>query len=422
MVACMVDQPGRVWLHIGLHKTGTTYLQAVLRRNAGALGEQGVYLPHGPQAPVFRGVDDLQGRRVGKSSESRLAGAWPRLVDMVRSSRHGAALISDERLSLSSLSTIAKVLDAFTPAELNVIVTVRDLARVLVSSWEEAVRGSATWTWAEYAAAILDPGRRGLNPARNFWVRQDVGQVCGAWESVVPAERIHIVTVPPPGAERDVLVRRFCLVFGVDASSFAKPGRTRNESTGVAGTELIRLLNAKVADRLGPHQRDCVTKRLLAPPLALTAERTAPGEAELTWARGRAAEDIAMLRQRGYPLHGDLGDLVPRETVGRLPGSATERELLDAALEALSFAAVLFGKGSAAPAPDAESAVSSPPVMRSRLRGAVFRTSRAALHAGEHHRFLNPVVSAAFRARESRQARARAKARKARATAERSSG
>lgn len=423
MVRCMVDQPGRVWLHIGLHKTGTTYLQVVLRRNSGALSKQGVYLPHGPQGPVFRGVDDLQGRRVDKSSDSRLAGAWPRLVEMVRNSQHGAALISDERLSLSSLSAIEKVRDAFTPAELSVIVTVRDLARVLVSSWEEAVRGSATWTWPEYAAAIFDPGRRGLNPARNFWVRQDVGQVCGAWESVVPAGRIHIVTVPPPGAERDVLVRRFCSAFGVDASSFAAPRRTRNESTGVAGTELIRLVNAKVADRLDPRQHDAVTKRLLAPPLALTAERTAPGEAELVWARGRAAEDIARLRQRGYSVHGDLDDLVPRDSVGRVPGSATEHELLDAALEALTFAAVQFGKSpAAAAAPHAESAAFSPPAMRSLLRGAVFRTSRVAVNAGDRRRFLNPVISAAFRAREARQARAQARAQKARETAERSNG
>jgi len=34
-----------VYLHIGLHKTGTTFLQNVLRANTEALAEQGIIYP-----------------------------------------------------------------------------------------------------------------------------------------------------------------------------------------------------------------------------------------------------------------------------------------------------------------------------------------------------------------------------------------
>jgi hypothetical protein len=404
-----------VYLHIGLHKTGTTYLQGTLRANSSELAEQGVFLPTGPGGPVFRGVDDLQGRRPRKANDDRVEGAWAALVSSIQQCGLPNALVSDERLSLSGVPAVNRVRRSFGASELHVVVTVRDLARVLVSSWEEAVRGAATWTWEHYVAAVRDPAVRGANPARGFWVRQDLGQICAAWEVAVPPERIHVVTVPPRGADRRLLLDRFAGCVGFDGGKLVNEAGRSNESTGVAGTEVIRRLNEGLGGRLNQRQYDRAVQYVIAPRLARSAGRAVLPETELDWVRARAEQDCAMVRERGYAVAGDLDDLLPIAEEGRRPDEATEAELLDAAVEGLTVAAERYAKlwwaNRRADAPP-EAAAST---IASRARGVAFRARRAVLDAGDRGGPLGRVVSMAYRARELRQERARQSARRNRA-------
>src|SRR4051812_12712978 len=173
--------PRIVYLHIGLHKTGTTYLQNLMRANAETMAEQNVEFPVNTGEPfqVFA-VWDLQGRRPRGAGDRRIGGSWPALVEAINTSGHSTALISEERLSMSSPKQIRRAVRAFPESEVRVIVTVRDLARVLVSAWQEDVKNDKTWTWREYADAAADPARVNRSPARAFWVRQDVVKICEA--------------------------------------------------------------------------------------------------------------------------------------------------------------------------------------------------------------------------------------------------
>ena len=61
-----------VYFHIGLHKTGTTYVQNVLRANRQNLRDQRVLYPGGEGFPVqVFAVWDLLGRRPKGSSDAR---------------------------------------------------------------------------------------------------------------------------------------------------------------------------------------------------------------------------------------------------------------------------------------------------------------------------------------------------------------
>ena len=133
----------KVFLHIGLHKTGTTYLQHVLLKNANREGlrAQHIEFPGGPGEPVQAfAVWDLQGRRPRGVDDKRISGQWDALVDLVRSTALPTVLISEERLSLATARQVRKVVDDFADDEVNVVVTVRDLGRVAVSAWQEEVK------------------------------------------------------------------------------------------------------------------------------------------------------------------------------------------------------------------------------------------------------------------------------------------
>src|SRR5690606_12272816 len=115
---------------------------------------------------------------------------------------------------------------------------------------QEDVKTDELWTWREYADALADPGARAKAPARGFWLRQDVPAILDVWTRVVPSERVHVVTVPPRGAEPGELLRRFASVVGFDPAALTEPDAWDNVSVGVTGTEVLRRMNQRLHRRL----------------------------------------------------------------------------------------------------------------------------------------------------------------------------
>lgn len=337
--------PERVFLHIGLHKTGTTYLQSLMRANRESLAAQDIAYPSGPGEPAQGlAVWDLQGGRPGEGDDKRIPGAWASLVEAINTSGRSTALISVEWLSLSSGRAIRRIARAFPHSELHVVVTVRDLARVAVSAWQEEIKNDQTWTWQEFVSAIRDPARVATNPARGFWLRQDAAQVCERWEVAVPVSQIHVVTVPHPPTPPEVLLSRFASVVGFDSTVFTEHPAWANETIGVAATEVIRRLNERLDGRLNRRMHGTLVKGTLAPMLARRTEPvrfTLPSD-ELGWVNERAGEMIEMLKARGYPVVGDLAELRPQPQEGRRPDDATDQELLEASLDTLALLSERF--------------------------------------------------------------------------------
>jgi len=135
-----------VYLHIGLHKTGTTFLQNVLRANSAALVEQGIIYPGRNIESQKLAVWDLFGRRPKGAPDGRINGQWNVLVDEINSSELPVGLISEEYLSLATARQAGRAVASFPDAEVHVVVTARDLGRVLLSAWQEEVKNDATWT------------------------------------------------------------------------------------------------------------------------------------------------------------------------------------------------------------------------------------------------------------------------------------
>lgn len=328
----------RVVLHVGLHKTGTTYVQQLLRANRKPLRKHGVFYAGGKGLPnqVFA-VWDLLGRRPDGTGDARIAGAWQGLVDAVADADDDVLVLSDEHLSLATPKQAAAAVGAFPDREPQVVVTVRDLGRTLASAWQEEVKNRGAWTWAEFVGAVRDPQRAGANPARAFWLRQDLPAVLRVWSRAVPPERVHVVTVPPSGAPRDLLVERLGSVIGFDPAELGREAPWANETVGVVGTELIRRLNP-LLDHLPQRQYDRAVKRVLVRALAARTEpvRFTLPAGDLAWATERGAAMVDEVRAARHPVVGDLDELTPKSGSGRLPDQASTDELLADAVQGLA--------------------------------------------------------------------------------------
>jgi hypothetical protein len=227
-----------------------------------------------------------------------------------------------------------------------VVVTCRDLGRVLVSAWQESVKNGAVADWTTYAAMVRDRELRGRDPARGFWLNHDLAAVLRVWGHPVPAGRLVVVTLPPAGAPAGTLLTRFAEAAGIDPEPLDDSSAHANPGLGVAGTEVVRRLNLRLGRRLNGRQHDHVVRYVVAGGLRQADdERIGLPAGELPWLTGEARRTVAAVRRSGARVVGDLDDLLPRPDPGaRLPGSATDEEVAAAALVGLERLAERYGR------------------------------------------------------------------------------
>jgi hypothetical protein len=331
---------GRVYLHIGAPKTGTTYLQDVLWSNQAALSRRGVLCwGHGPSAH-FHAAQDLRGRYFRGHQDPRVRGTWERLARAARQWSGHTVLISHEILAGCDADEAQRAVDSLRPHEVHVLYTARDLGRQIPAMWQESVKNGRVMPYRAYLRTLQS--ERPELVGRIFWRHQDVPQVLQRWGAAVPAERIHVVTVPPPAAEAGLLWQRFCAATGLDPQGLDATGASGgdNISLGLAEAELLRRLNQRLKGQLSWPEHEALLKRFLArdvlTPRAGTA-RTGVPEKDRGWVTERSRAHVEALRDGGYDVVGSLSDLVPdfadHPDTRPDPGAG---DVLDSAVDALA--------------------------------------------------------------------------------------
>ena len=326
-----MTQPGtapRVVLHIGAMKTGTSTLQAVLCEHASALAAQGAFFPCEPDWSVqVRAVRDALDLRVRKQRPGR----WAEMARRLRTHDGPLAVLSMEFLSFADLDHARRVVGSLAPADVHVVLTLRDPSRVLPSAWQEWTqnRGSASWTDYLATAERLAPG--GSDPSSNSPAARayrrvlDTDRILSVWASVVAPGRLHVVTVPPPHAPARLLWERFASVLDIDAAAYELPPRGANESIDYHAAELMWRVNEQVTDLNFVSYDTVVKKQLCKQVLAQRPDPTpvplpqTARELAVRWAR----HTVHLVQEAGAHVVGDLAELEP--VASRFaPGSVPE--------------------------------------------------------------------------------------------------
>jgi hypothetical protein len=309
-----MTRPGtRVVLHVGLPKTGTTYLQALLAGHRDALREAGALYPFVRSQAMFLGAVEVRGSREKFGlAESEVAGTWAALCERARS-YDGVTVISHEILGGAEPEEIAAALVPLAGLTVDVVLTARDLGRQATAHWQEEVklgdvRSFADFEREQYRADVP----RGPRP--HFWHAQDRAAALARWATAVPAERVHLVTAPPPGAPAATLWERFAEACGIPAG-LVDPASVppANPSLTIEAIALVRAVNGALAGRLSPREHARYVKRELAEGrLAATPGTPARTPADLADVLVPATRAWrAEVEAAAYPVHGDLDDLEP---------------------------------------------------------------------------------------------------------------
>jgi hypothetical protein len=376
--------PPTCYLHVGGYKTGTTYLQRRLIDGRAALRESGVLVPgtkgigeHVRAGKMIMGRLDLRGQPIPER-------AWYALRDEMLAFDGHSAVYSYEELCAATKEQARRMVNDLGTAEVRIVLTVRDLVRVIPAAWQEVVQGGQQWTWDQFVSTIMSRAGRAIPPARTFWRNHDMVAVASRWADAVGPDRVTIVTVPPSDAPSHVLWDRFCAAVNADASVVPPDPGVDNESLDMASAELLRRLNVRAADVLPVHLYDREVKWFVAK--EVLAARSGPDRVHLegaagAWARAQGVRMADGLRELGVRVEGDLADLVGTPVEGAPSAAASADELLDAALDVITALVTRLGErprpGGAAPP---VAAAPTPTARARKLAGRLLRESYDRTH------------------------------------------
>ncbi|GAB3785578.1 hypothetical protein GCM10027601_21280 [Nocardioides ungokensis] len=258
--------------------------------------------------------------------------AWPRMVDQIRD-WPGTALMSMEFLGPASAKDVQSVVRSFEGVPVEVVITARDLNRALMAMWQESAKNSGTETWPWYLKAVEE----GTGEGKRFWRQQRLAVIVGRWAAAVDISNVTVVTVPPPGAPREILWSRFCEAVGTDPT-WCPPVEPANESLGAAAAEVLRRVNADLADWdiPWPSYAKVVKSRFAKDVLgSLRGEDLALGMPVPEWIHHRAVSMRANVEATGVRVIGSLDELAPVTVAGVTPDEVPIEDQLHIATRAL---------------------------------------------------------------------------------------
>ena len=339
--------PDAVLLHVGVHKTGTTAMQAAWADARPELVERKVLYPgkraahHGAALAMLQrpwGWKDRGGEvssRTVFDKLARQATAWPDRV-----------VISSEHFCEVDARMAGEIVDAFGPERTQVVFTLRNLGSLLPSSWQQYLKygvAAPYETWLENTFAA--ESKRTVSPS--FWRRNDHGAAARKWADIVGPDQVTMIVLEH--VDRSAMFRTFAQLVDIPEEILtSRMGLTSNRSMTASESELLRRLNKQVKSSLtwGEYQR------LVRVAVARSVvEGREPGQDEPRlhtpdWALDAAAERgaaaVAGIRESGVKVIGDLDALAERTTSPPpAPEAIADLIPIDAAVNALASLVLL---------------------------------------------------------------------------------
>lgn len=341
---------GRVVLHVGVPKSGTTYLQRTLWRLRDELRAEGVVLPGEQQQDMFHAAIEV--REVHEfwgMDPAALAGTWSRLGAAARA-YDGTTVMSHELLGAAREPQVERALADLAGADVHVVVTARDLARQVTSEWQERVKNGNTVSFASFQRALENQMAR-ADFTSGFWRNQHLVGILDRWGGSIPPENVHVVVAPPSGAAPDLLWRRFGDAVGFDGARVDPSGgeATANQTLGTVQVALLRRVNEALDGRIRqPHYARVVKRQFSQRILAAQASGKPQCPADLVERlRELAEQQNAEILARGYRVHGDLAELVPSRPEHEVPDPDAVDPAAEAEAAALAIADLLVDRARA---------------------------------------------------------------------------
>ena len=330
-----------VLLHIGVHKTGTTAIQAALADARPELRGLQVTYPGKLQAQ-HRAALSMLGRPWGWNAKGGAVMDKSHFTKLARKTRSntGRVVISSEFFCEADGPTAEEIVRELGGDRVHVVVTLRNLGRLLPSSWQQYLKYGLTTPYEKWLKNVFDnPG--GSTSTPTFWKRHDHGAVVSRWADAAGPGNLTVMVLEE--VDRSAQFIAFAQMLGIPSDVLvSRMDLTSNRSMTAAEAELLVRLNKQVKKDMQWDEYVKYIRRGVA--LGMVEGREpGPDEARLftpDWALDAAAEhgqaSVAAIRASGVNVLGNLDALAVRVDAGTpAPTGAAGVLPVDAAVQAV---------------------------------------------------------------------------------------
>ncbi|TDE32525.1 hypothetical protein [Actinomadura sp. 6K520] len=312
----------KIVLHIGLQKSGTTFLQHMLQDNHETLAASDVLYPiprdwqrgrrtvanhewasYGLLGTEYPWVSEL---RAAKEEPS-----WRALLEQVRACP-GTVLLSAEALSVIRSDAASRLFTTLGADDVEVVITARSLGRSLPSLWQQHIRNGLSGSFDSYLKRLARQrdARIETDPDAHIWRAFVLSGLVRRW-SAAGASKVSVVT--SPGRPPQLLLDRFTQAAGLPGLTHT-PVADRQAHTGLTAPETLVLasLNAAFRERSWPKGKADRARQAITESFQARDQRGGKVTVPPAW-RSRVAEwskeDLDALQKTEAHIVGDLADL-----------------------------------------------------------------------------------------------------------------
>lgn len=250
-------------LHIGPPKTATSSLQGAMHTSRDRLAEHGVV--YAGRVRHSRGAATAAVfERVPPGRPTKILTRWQRLSGEVRTSEARVTVLSSETFSAAGDGAAERIVAAIG-GPVRVVMTIRPLAHMLSSSWQQRVRMRHTMvddydTWLRGLFTLDASG----DPTSSYWDRHGIDRLVARWGGIVGNENVTVVVLDP--SDRGMLLRTFDELLGLPQDTLQADPHTQNLSVPYPQTEMLRHFNKLYLDSGRPRDEwlDIVAKGVMS--------------------------------------------------------------------------------------------------------------------------------------------------------------
>ena len=216
------------FLHIGPHKTASTFIQKMLFNNKSILAEnrkiyleifdQGDWGHHKLADSLRHNNDDLFYGIIKKTQKTS-----------------GDLIISSENFDSISLGQIKKLYSSFNFNSPKIIYYKRCARELLLSTWQENIKHGETYSWRHFLSENL------LRPFSSNVLNG--GQIIEKYESVFGADSISIIDFHSALKQKYGITTEFLKVLGENPHDYSIDEQKVNQSLSFIDVEILRILN-----------------------------------------------------------------------------------------------------------------------------------------------------------------------------------
>ena len=315
-------KPGGRLLHIGPHKTGTTAIQGAFDLARARLAAHGVVYAGAERQPLLAALA-VTGQPALLGGLQPDIADWKKLARDVRGAGAQRAVVSSEFLAGADDAAASRIIEDLGGEQVHVVVTLRPLARILPSQWQQYLQNGYCMPYLEWLGGILS--KLPDTPTPGFWRRHRHDELVSRWATAAGTGNLTVIVVDD--SDRLMLLRTFESLLGLPNGFLVLEDGVTNRSLTLAEAEVVRLLNKEFRRQKWPDRSYARFMRYGAIEQMKAGRQPSPGEARIVtpaWALERAAEIGAEMarniRALGVRVVGDLSAL------GRMPAGSLETE------------------------------------------------------------------------------------------------